>query len=79
MAEIKAQLPVYIPGRDRDWRMEEALATITDDGEIHIKMMSKEAREWLLECVKVGSLMQVSFDYRMSPEMVEAINHRYKK
>lgn len=79
MAEIKAQLPVYLPGNDRDWTKVQGLATVTDEGEINIKLRDKNYAIDLANMFKKGILIQLAFDYQMNDAMIEHIQNRHKE
>ena len=62
---FKTGIPVYLPNPgEKSWTDVHGLATITDEGEINIKL-EKEAALTLAKQFQQGILMQLSFDYRM--------------
>ena len=79
MAQTYVQLPVFLPGNDRDWTKHDGVATITDDGEIRVKLFDKRAAIDLGQMAKKNILLQLAFDYRMDETMIEHINNRYKE
>lgn len=79
MDTVKMELPVFLPGNHRDWTEFEGIATITEIGEIHIRLRDPEASKTLVEMAREGTLYQVSFDYRMSVETIDNINKRNQK
>lgn len=82
MGDSTVQLPVFLPGNNRDWVMVDGVATITEEGEINVKLHDPEKAQQLVEMFKERILLQISFDYRMADEVLEKIlsqNRRFKK
>lgn len=78
MPKAKFPLPVFLPGSNRSWDKVSGSATITADGEIHIKLDNQEDVDRLVEMAQERILLQLSFDYLMSDEVLERIINRHK-
>lgn len=76
--QVVMELPCFLPGTARDWTEVRAKATITKSGEIHIKMFESQDSVRLVEMARDNILFQVSFDYKMPPEVIGKINNRYQ-
>lgn len=74
---VETQIPVFLPGSNRDWTQVQGLAEISSEGIITIRMAKKEDAERLVDLAKEGILFQCAFDYRMKPEKLEEIQARY--
>lgn len=79
MPRAEIELPIFLPGNNRDWTKADGLATITNDGEIHIRLRDPQAASMLVEMAQERIPLQVAFDYRASDEALEKIYSRYKK
>lgn len=79
MAQVRGHLPVYLPGNNRDWNEVPGLATISDNGEINIKLADKRMALNLAKMFQQGTLLQLAFDYQMSPEVLKQINDKHKE
>lgn len=73
LAEIK--LPVFLPNNNRNWDQVDGIATISEEGEVVIKL-KPEAAEQLLNLARNNILVQCSFDFRMTQEQIDEINRR---
>ena len=56
-------IAVYLPGYDRDHVKGQGLATISENGEISIKLYNREHARRLVELDQQGILYAVGFDY----------------
>lgn len=72
-------LPVFMPGNNRNWHRVDAKLTVTEDGRIEMQLLRDELHEELLRQWREGILMQVSFDYRTPPDDLEKINLHFAK
>ncbi len=72
------QLPVFLPGNNRNWKQVDGVARITSEGEVVVKLNPENA-ESLVEMAKRGILVQLAFDYKMPIENIELINTQYQK
>jgi hypothetical protein len=64
MAEVRKPIPVFLPGSSRDWEQVAGIATITDEGEINIKLHSKTmALELVENWTKDNKIVSCGFDY----------------
>ncbi len=75
LAEI--QLPVFLPGNNRNWEKIDGKARITAEGEVVVKLQLEDAAR-LVEMAKKGILVQLAFDYKMPAKTVELINTQYR-
>lgn len=60
---MQTPIPVFLPGNNRDWSEVAGVATISEDGEIVIKLHSKEAAQHLIKLSLDKVIYAVSFDY----------------
>lgn len=79
MAEFPVPIPAFLPGMNRDWNEHQAVAYISDAGEIRIVLHDKSAGLALAKQALEGVLFQVSFDYKMPLEVIDQIRNRYKE
>lgn len=79
MDGIKMQIPVYLPGSNRDWTEHSGVATITPEGELTVRFDNPKSAEILVDMAKAGTLMACSFDYKQSDEVLKEINERYNR
>lgn len=49
MTDVRKPIPVFLPGTNRDWEQVAGIATITEEGEINIKLHSKQMALDLVE------------------------------
>lgn len=79
MSNVEMNLPVFLPGNNRDWSEVKAVARIDGSGEIHIRLMNPADGQRLVQMAADGILYQCSFDYRMPQEMLDKINNQAKR
>lgn len=73
METVEMRLPCYLPGEQRNWIEVNAVATIDEKGEIHIRLRDPKWAEDLVKMAREGILYQVSFDYKMPAKGVEQL------
>jgi len=71
---VIAELPAYLPGQNRDWIQVKARAKIFSDDHIEIKILDEMAAADLIAMAENNVLLQLSFDYRMSDDIIDKIN-----
>lgn len=76
LAEI--QLPVFLPGNNRNWDQIDGTARITSEGEVVVQLKPEDAVR-LVEMGERGILVQLAFDYRMPASLLERINTQHQK
>ena len=77
MPRGELRLPVFLPGTDRSWTEVAGVCTIHTDG-IHITLENQEDMDKLVEMAQERVLLQVSFDYKMSDDVLKRIHDRHK-
>lgn len=77
MTSVIMQLPVFLPGNNRNWDQIDGVLTITEDGTINIKL-DESGTARLVDAAKKDILIQCSFDYRMTTEQIEKLNRNYQ-
>lgn len=77
--KVVANLPVYMPGNNRNWEQVDAVLTIADDNSISLKLKNDDYAEELVEQARQNILWQVSFDYRMGVDEMDKINRQFLK
>lgn len=61
---INKPIPVFLPGSHKEWDEVAGIARISEDGEINIKLHSKDmALDLVQNWVKNGKIMSISMDY----------------
>lgn len=76
MPRAEMVLPVFLPGKDRDWVQVQGRATIDADGDVLVKLNDPKDADMLVEMAQERILLQVSFDYRQSDAVLERIHER---
>lgn len=76
--EVVMELPVFLPGNNRDWTQVAGRAHITSDGLIVVHLKPEDT-ERLIKLARDGILYQCAFDYRMTSETVDQMNTQYQK
>lgn len=64
-ADIDIEIPVFLPGNNRDWTKVDGRARIIADGRILIALKPEDAVR-LIEMARAGLLYQCAFDYRIN-------------
>ncbi len=72
------QLPVFLPGSNRNWEEVKGVARFTAEGEVVVKLQPEDAGR-LIAMARRGILVQLAFDYRVPAETLEVINTQYQK
>ena len=68
------EIPVFMPGNNRDWREIRGMARITAEGDISVRLKDRKDALELIRMWDEGILWQLSFDYKMTPEQIEELN-----
>lgn len=77
--QVAVELPVFLPGNNRDWTEVQGRAVISSKGEIIIKLVREEDTQRLIKQAQEGILWQLSLDYKMPVEMIKQINTQHQK
>jgi hypothetical protein len=72
------ELPVFLPGNNRNWEQVDGLCWVSEEGQLVIQV-SPENAALLVDQAKRGILYQVSLDYRMPIEKLQEIENQYKE
>lgn len=78
-SKVVANLPVYMPGNNRNWEQVDGVLTIKDDNTITLRLTKEEYAAELVEQARRNVLWQVSFDYRMGTDEMDKINNQFLK
>lgn len=62
MAQVRMRIPVFLPGNSRDWTEINGVATINEEGDVHVQLQKEHAMA-LAEMAKNGQIIALSFDY----------------
>ncbi len=74
---VLTNLPVFLPGNNRNFETLQGRAGITHDGKIIVTLLKEEMADELVEMSKKNLLLQIAVDYRLPLDQLEKINNQF--
>jgi hypothetical protein len=74
---VLTNLPVFLPGNNRNFEQAQGRAGIDHDGRIIITLQKEEMADELVEMAKRNILFQIAVDYRLPLDQLEKINNQF--
>lgn len=76
-APIVQDLPVFMPGNNRNWEQVDGRLTVFESGPAELSLRNPVHHEALIDQARRGILLQVSFDYRAPQDDMDKINKAF--
>lgn len=72
-------IPIHMPGNNRNWETVAGTASILSDGTVQIKFKQEASSDALVAMAEKNLLLQLAFDYRMDSDALAKINTQFQK
>ncbi len=71
-------LPVHMPGNNRNWETVAGVAKVTADGSVRVTFSDPKSSDALVHMAEERILLQLSFDYRQSEDHLKKVNTQFQ-